>query len=723
MYLLSRAIFTFVACSSIAISSISAFTPLSWDQAYVKADMLVGQMSLEQKVNLTTGVGWSNGPCVGNSGRSVNPNFPELCLQDAPLGIRFADLVSSGVAGINAAASFDKAAIRRRGEYMGKEFRAKGINVQLGPGMNMARTAAGGRNWEGFGEDPYLAGIASAETIQGIQSEGVMATAKHIIGNEQETNRNEASSDIDDRTMHEIYLWPFARSVEAGVASVMCSYNKVNGVYACESEYVLNQLLKGELGFKGFVQSDWSATHSTSPSVNGGLDMTMPGDVKFGSGTSYFGSTLVDAVRRGEVTEARVTDMATRIVAAWYKLGQDQNFPPVNFDSFHPDRGQHIDVQDNHKELIREMGAASTVLLRNKNNILPLQPSKLRRLAVIGEDADMNPSDLNSCPDHGCDKGTLAQGWGSGTAEFPYLITPLQGLQDALPDSVTIDASADNDIGKATQTAKGADIAIVFANSDSGEEYITVEGNKGDRNDISLWHNGDSLVEAVANANKNTIVVIHSVGPITMPWINHPNIQAIVWPGLPGQESGNALADVLLGKVNPSGRLPYTIAKNVNDYPASVSKDMNIPYKEGLLIGHRWFDANGIQPLFEFGYGMSYTKFNYDKIAVEIDPTHVGVKVSVMVQNTGNMDGAEVVQAYLGFPEDADEPPKVLRGFEKINLKKGAPAEPVTFRFGPTELSYWDTDKQRWVIPVGQFTVYVGASSRDIRQAANFTIP
>ncbi|KAI9030703.1 glycoside hydrolase superfamily [Phycomyces nitens] len=694
----------------------------SWDLAYEKAEGLIGQMTLAQKVNITTGVGWMGGPCVGNSGMTTNPDFPGLCLQDSPLGVRFSGLVSSGVAGINAAASFDREAIRNRGQYMGREFRDKGVNVQLGPSMNMMRTPESGRAWEAFGEDPYLAGVASAETIIGIQSQGVIATAKHIIGNEQEHNRDTQSSEIDDKTLHEVYLWPFARSVEAGVASVMCGYNKFNGTWACENDHVLNKLLKEELGFKGFVQSDWSATHSTSDSANSGLDMTMPGDITFLSGDSYFGANLTKAVDNGQVSEERVNDMALRIVAAWYKLGQDKRFPLVNFDSFHPELGKHINVQRTHRKLIRSMGAASTVLLRNQDNILPLS-AKLDKIAIIGSDAGSSLNGPNECADHGCNTGTLAQGWGSGTAEFPYLVTPLEGIQDRVPDMDIVQSFDDWNTTLAAELASGADVALVFVNSDSGEAYITVEGTLGDRNDTSLWHNGDALVNAVADANPNTIVVIHAVGAVDMPWINHKNIKAVLWAGLPGQESGNSIADVLFGDVNPSGRLPFTIAKTRSDYGPEISLNQTASYDEGVLIGHRWFDAHNIEPLFEFGFGLSYTQFSYDPLNVMLYPEQEDIKVScsVTIKNVGDYEGAEVVQAYMKFPEIANEPPKLLRGFEKVQIKPNH-HELVTFDFGKTELSYWDVDSQKWLIPSGEYTLYVGSSSRDIRQNSTFTL-
>ncbi|KAI9487117.1 MAG: glycoside hydrolase superfamily [Benjaminiella poitrasii] len=696
--------------------------PLSWDEAYAKAQPLVDQMSLEHKINITTGVGWMNDICVGNTYATTNPDFPALCLEDAPLGMRFADNVTSGVSGINAAASFDRAAILARGRYIGEEFYKKGVHVALGPAMNFMRAPEGGRGWESGGEDPYLQGVMAAEMVKGIQNEGVIATAKHYILNDQELNRTTGSSDIDQRALHEVYVWPFARAVEAGVASIMCSYNKLNGTYACEDDYTLNTVLKGELGFKGFVQSDWAATMSTVPSANAGLDMTMPGDVTFQSGDSYFGQNLTDAVNNNEVDESRVTDMVLRIVASWYKMGQDTDFPKTTINAFHRDQAIFNNVQDDHGKLVREMGAASCVLLKN-SGVLPIS-NKVKSVALIGSDTRVNADGPNGCVDHGCNIGHLAQGWGSGTADYPYLIDPYTGISNALGKDVKVSSATDDyDLDAAAAAAKDADIAFVFSSADSGEGYIDVDGNVGDRKNLTLWHNGDNLIKTVADANKNTVVVINSVGAVLMPWINHPNIKAVVWPGLAGQESGNSLADVLTGKVNPSGRLPYTIAKEASDYNAAIDPSDVVLYKESLLVGYRWFDHAKIEPLFPFGHGLSYTTFKYSGLKVKTsgkgDSTKV--KATLTIKNSGNSDGAEVVQAYISFPKDAGEPPKVLRGFEKVFVKKNK-SEKVTIEFTKTELSIWDTASSSWVIPSGKFTVQIGASSRDIRQTASFTL-
>lgn len=499
----------------------------------------------------------------------------------------------------------------------------------------------------------------------------------------------------------------------------MCSYNKINGVYACENDDTLNRILKEELGFQGFIQSDWQATMSGVPSALAGLDMTMPGDITFGSGNSYFGGNLTEAVKNGSVPLSRVNDMATRIFASWYKLGQENNYPTVGVNFVNYTDAPFRNVQHDHKKTIREIGAASTILLQNNGNALPLKSPK--SIGIIGSDGGPSPNSFgpNACADHGCDVGTLAEGWGSGTAWFPYLINPFQGLRSRAPRSTQFKTSFDDyDLATAVSIAKSVEVPIVFVNADSGEGYINVGGNPGDRSNLTLWHGGDALIEAVADANPNTIVVIHTVGAVLMPWLN--KVKAVVNAGLPGQESGNALADVLFGDVNPSGRLPYTIAKKTSDYPSLAEDVSEVNYTEGLLIGHRWFDAKNIEPLFPFGHGLSYTKFSYNGLKVKKSGSKV--TVTATIRNAGKVDGAEVPQLYVGFPKSAGEPPKVLRGFEKVMIKAGHSTK-VTFEVDVAkELSIWDSDARKWKNVKGSYEVYVGASSRDIRLQGSFSL-
>ncbi|CAE6511818.1 unnamed protein product [Rhizoctonia solani] len=719
-------------------------TARTWTESHNLAKTFVSKLTLDQKVNITTGVGWAVGRCVGNIGAQPEIGWPGLCLQDSPLGIRFADRVTAFPAGINAGATWDRDMIRRRGEAMGREFKGKGVHVALGPMMNLGRVAAGGRNWEGFGADPYHVGESAYETIIGIQNVGVQACAKHYINNEQEHYRTTSSSNVDDRAQHELYAHPFLRSVMAGVASVMCSY--INGTWACENDYAQNVILKHQMGFQGYIMSDWQATHSTISAARG-LDMTMPGDITFNSGDSYFGANLTAAVKDGKIAEDRVTDMAERIVAAWYLVGQDKNYPAVNFDGFRLQDpfNQHVDVQADHYKLVREMGAASTVLLKNVNGSLPLK--KPITMALIGSDAGPSRRGPNGYADRGGLDGTLAMGWGSGTSEFPYLISPLEAIQQrARTDHTTIGWWLNDwDTAGAATAAANKDVALVFVASDSGEQYITVDGNQGDRNNLTAWNNGDELVKAVAGANKNTVVVVHSVGPIILEsWVDHPNVTAILWAGLPGQESGNSLVDVVYGAVNPSAKLPYTIAKKAEDYSAQViynddSVQPQIPYTEGLLIDYRWFDAKKIEPRYAFGFGLSYTTFEYSNLKVArandaltkeliwwdggVSGNKTGAsieawlheplfKVTFTIKNTGKVAGSEVAQLYISPPAATNEPPNVLRGFAKVQVDPGK-SKSVELILSRYDLSVWDVVRQGWARMNGTVGVWVGSSSRD----------
>ena len=648
----------------------------SWKDSYEKATGMVAQMSLVEKVNITTGTGWATNLCVGNTGPAVHVGFPMLCLQDGPLGIRFADNATAWPAGITVGATWNKDLIYKRGKALGLEHRLKGVNVLLGPSMGpLGRMPAGGRNWEGFGPDPVLAGVAAAQTIKGIQDEGVMATAKHFIANEQEHYRqawewgtpNALSANIDDRTLHELYLWPFADSVRAGVASVMCSYQMVNNSYACGNSKLMNGILKDELGFQGFIQSDWLAQRSGAASALAGLDMSMPGDGAFWNDrNSFWGEKLTEAVLNGTVPLERINDMATRIVAAWYQLEQDNKTrwpapPPEgdggpNFSSFtndeigkiHPDSGdettaivnQFVDVQgsgdDFHGPLARLIAAEGTVLVKNVDSTLPLMPEgpprdppgSKYRVGVYGEDAAANPDGPNACEDRNCNVGTLGSGWGSGAVQFPFLTPPIDALRSSFNHrAVEVFLARTNtlpmDVVKEIPTQ---DLCIVFVNSNAGEGFTSWEGIT-DRPDLDPQKSGNELVGKVADNCKQTIVVVHAVGPVVLErFADHPNVKAILLANLPGEESGNGLADVLFGRVDASGRLPYTVGKSLEDYgPGSQIMykakftELAAPqqdFEEGLLIDYRYFDAKTITPRYEFGFGLSYTTFNFSNLVL-----------------------------------------------------------------------------------------------------------
>ncbi|KAJ6504672.1 glycoside hydrolase family 3 protein [Mycena vitilis] len=679
--------------------------------------------------------------CIGNTFPASSIGFPGFCLEDSPLGVRLASNVSAFPPAINVAATFNRTLMRQRGEAMGAEFRGKGVNVALGPMMNLMRAPAAGRNWEGFGADPFLSGEGAFETITGMQSQGVQATAKHFVNNEQEHFRTTSTSNVDDRTQHELYTIPFLRSVQAGVAAIMCSYNQINGTYACENDKTINGILKGEFGFQGSdycIPSDWGATHSTAPAVTSGLDVTMPGSIVAGTNSSFFGTTLVASVQNGTVPESRVDDMALRVLAAWYKLGQDVGYPPVNFDSRNNSAAddEQVNVQDNHKVLIREIGQASTVLLKNTGGALPFK--NLKTIGIIGNGAGPAALGPNGFPDRKGDDGVLAMGWGSGTANFPYLITPLDAITErAAEDGSTVSSSlSDTDLTAAAAAASGKDVALVFVTADSGES-ATVEGNAGDRNDLQAWHNGDALVQQVTQSNPNTIVVVNSVGPIVVEaWIDHPNVTAVVWSGLPGQEAGNSVTDILYGAYNPSGRLPYTIGKSITDYSAQViytspTPILSIPYSEGIFIDYRHFDAAGIAPRFEFGFGLSYATFAYSGLSIRGSPrggqapTGPGssldpwlhdpvITVQFTVKNTGRVAGHEIPQLYVSLPPSTISPPRILKGFDSVLVGPGQ-SQGVTIQLSRFDVATWDVVHQRWQVPAGKIGILIGASSRDIR--------
>lgn len=560
--------------------------------------------------------------------------------------------------------------MRARGSALGQEARLKGVNAILGPSMGaLGMMPAGGRNWESFGSDPVLQAVAASETIKGIQKHGVMATAKHFVLNEQEHFRQPyewgiptaLSSDIDDRTLHEVFVWPFAESIRADVASVMCAYQMVNGSHSCENSKLLNGTLKDELGFQGFVQSDWLAQRSGVQSALSGLDMSMPGDgLRWADGDTLWGGHLTRAVLNTSLPVGRLNDMVTRIVAAWYHLRQDswEKPPPEgkggpNFSSWTNDRigGLHPGSPDDnteqvvnyyvnpqgsgegsHGDIARKVAAEGTVLLKNLDGTLPLMRSQIKpsgkyRVGIFGEDAGPGKGP-NACTDRGCNQGTLASGWGSGAVNFPYLVSPFEALKSEWSaENTDVQGHLTNDV--ADEDIVNQDLCLVFANSDGGEGFIQSEGIKGDRNDLFLQHNGAQLIERVAKScgggQGRTVAVIHSIGPVVMEsWIDLPGVHAVLYANLPGQESGNALADVLFGDVDASGRLPYTIGRSLEDYGPGAQilyeTEEPLPRKDlsqGFYLDYRYFDKYNITPRFEFGYGLSYTSFNLSSIRIE----------------------------------------------------------------------------------------------------------
>ncbi|KAJ4370295.1 hypothetical protein N0V86_009032, partial [Didymella sp. IMI 355093] len=591
------------------------------------------------------------------------------------------------------------------------------------------------------------------------------------MGNEQETQRNPStvngttieaiSSNIDDKTMHETYLWPFANAVRAGTASIMCSYNRINGSYGCQNSKTLNGLLKDELGFQGYVMSDWLATHSGVASIEAGLDMDMPGGIGFVTpNPSFFGGNVTTAVNNGSLSMERVDDMVLRIMTPYYHLNQDVDFPPV--DGYTPrlgffgssgylynfTLGPIVDVrQQQHAQLIRDLGAAGTVLLKNSNGTLPLKTPK--NIGVFGNDAaDFTRGQYSlalsgtSISNGDYDIGTLAVGGGSGTGRFPYVVSPLEAIKargrsyGALVQYIT-----DNEYiaagGLAALAPVPPEVCVVFLKSwaSEGDDRTTL---------IAEW-NSTVVVNQTAALCNNTVVVLHGAAPNTMPWRNNPNVTAILAAHMPGQESGNSIADILWGDVDPSGRLPYTIANEQTDYAKNLVNSTALAtttdpdawqadFVEGNLIDYKEFDARNASVAFEFGFGLSYTTFNISNLQVQVSGANVSrtpdpaapiqpggnvelwatlATVSVTVSNTGSVSGAAVPQLYLSYPAEANAPVRSLRGFEKVALSAGTSGT-LNFPLTRRDLSYWDTTTQQWTLPTGAIEVYAGFSSRDL---------
>ncbi|KAI0490865.1 beta-glucosidase-like protein [Xylaria cf. heliscus] len=659
-----------------------------WSDAYKKAVSLVSRMTVAEKVNITGGTG----RCVGNTGSAPRVGFPQLCLQDGPLGVRTTDNITAFPAGITTGATWSKELMYQRGVAMGEEFRGKGVNFYLGPSVgSLGRQPRGGRSWEGFGSDPVLQAVAGAATIKGVQEQGVISTLKHYIANEQEIYRmynplqQAYSSNIDDRTLHEVYLWPFAEGVKAGTGAIMTAYNAVNGSACSQNAYLINGLLKDELGFQGLVMTDWLAQISGVGSALAGLDMSMPGDT-FGNNIPLLGYSnwqyeLTRSVLNGSVPVDRLNDMATRVVATWYKLGQDAaDYPPPNFSSNTADRegplypgalfsptgvvNEYVDVQADHKTVAKQVAQEAITLLKNADNLLPLATSA--PLFVFGTDAQADPKGINSCTDKSCNRALLGMGWGSGSANYPYLDDPISSLRRKAANVTYYDTDSFPKVA----AARDGDVALVFINSDSGENSYTVDGNHGDRDasGLSAWHNGDDLVKKAAAAYDNVVVVVHTVGPIIMePWIDLPSVKAVLVAHLPGQEAGDSLTEVLFGEVSPSGHLPYTIPVSEDDYPSSVAikstpklSQIQDTYTEGVYIDYRHFNQAGVKPRFAFGHGLSYAGFRLSNATI----TRSGAQLSSVPPARPSKPTSPVAGIDAALPAAADA--YYPDGFDKI---------------------------------------------------------
>ena len=621
------------------------------------------------------------------------------------------------------------------------------------------------------------------ESIFGVEANGVQTSSKHYVGNEQETQRlpstrddgtviEAISSNIDDRTLHELYLWPFANAVQAGTASVMCAYNRLNQTYSCANSEILNTILKDELAFPGYVVSDWGATHSTVSFANGGLDVEMPGCVTGSGSPCYFGDSLLEALQANNVSAQRLEDMATRVMTPYFRLNQDKDYPTIDpatgsmllvtqfghqspYAGFYPEVPA-IDVRANHAHGIREMGAAGTVLLKNVNGTLPL--TNETSFALFGNalpdpefGSAYTPPRAQDVPE-GYEMGALDIGGGSGSMRHTNLVSPLEAIRNkvkSLGGRVQL-LMNNNEIaaGRFTAIYPTPQVCLLFLKAFASEG--------ADRPDLDLQWNATMAVESTAALCRNTIVVTYGPGVVLMPWADNENVTAILAAHYPGEEIGNSITDVLWGTVEPSGRLPYSIPKDESDAGPPIlelpknttnSSAWTEDFVEGQMIDYRYFDKNeGKEPLYEFGFGLSYTKFEMGQsldAQLLVDPldqhanksmgiapgglidlwTYVAV-VTVDITNSGHRAGSAVPQLYVSLPQDTTPPGtpvKVLRGFHKLHLQPGETKQ-VKFELMRRDLSYWDEGKKEWVIPTGTLTLMSGFSSKDLRATIKIVV-
>ncbi|MBB6109231.1 glycoside hydrolase family 3 C-terminal domain-containing protein [Mucilaginibacter lappiensis] len=688
-----------------------------------KINSIIKKMTLEEKI------GMLHGNALFSSAGMPRLGIPELTCDDGPLGVREEikrfDWASANWTtdsamflpnGSAIAATWNPVMANKYGVVIGEEANARKKNVMLAPAFNICRMPLCGRTYEYYSEDPYLNSQLAIQSVKGIQSQHVAACIKHFAANNQELDRDSVNTIVDERALREIYLPAFKAAVQQGNAyTVMSAYNKVNGYWCSENDFLLNKVLKNEWGFKGVVMSDWAGTHHTVAAANNGLDIEMGSSGPYDQW--YFAQPLLAAVKAGQVSVKTIDDKVSRILWLMYHTSMSTHHPKGSI------------VTPEHAKAAYDIASESIVLLKNDNHLLPLKTSAIKRIAVIGDNAVR----------------TFALGGYGAGVKAKYEVTALEGIKSRFGKTASIsfaqgyranyqasktdeqnrgyDKPDQHLIDEAVALAKASDVAILCIGSN--REY---ESEGHDRKSLELPFGEQALVNSVSAVNPNTIIVIMAGAPYNLNEIKKSN-HTVVWSWFNGSEAGNALADVLKGVINPSGKLPFTFPVSLHDSPAFnldtyPGKGLTADYKEGILVGYRWYDTKNIEPQFPFGYGLSYTDFSFsnfsaDKSIYKKDET---IQAKVTIKNTGDRYGAEVVQLYVSDPVcSVLRPEKELKGFKKIFLKPGE-IKTVEIRVKVADLAFYDELKKAWKVEAGEFVLQLGNSSRHISKTVKILV-
>lgn len=694
-----------------------------------RVEDLIGRMTPQEKARMLAGSGWMESFPIERL------SIPAIKMADGPMGVRnwtgssavtnaatAPPVLTTGFpASIGMASSWDLDLVQAEGRVIAQEVKALGRDMILAPTVNINRTPLWGRNFEGYGEDPYLAARMGVAYIRGVQGEGVIPSVKHFAANNEEFERHRIDESIELRTLHEIYFPAFRAAVqEAGVWAVMNAYQKVNGQYCAENPFLLTETLRKDWGFKGFVISDWGSTYSTAPTINAGMSLEMPGGPPMtrwmaqpstkenGNGAGWLTEAKVmSAITSGEVKQSTVDDNVRGILRVMFTAGL--------FDKAHQ-AGGDLDTPEQ-RAVARKAATESMVLLRNEAGFLPLDAKKLKSVAVIGPSASVGRN-----------------GGGSSLVRTRYTMTPLDGIKEAAGKGVEVSyamgaampgeessTSPQALLSDAVALAKKSDVAVVVVGYSS-----KLESEGFDRVSMDLPAGQDDLIKAVGAANKNTVVVVVAGSPVTMTeWIQ--SVPGVLYAWYGGQEAGHAVGDLLFGLAVPSGKVPVTFPKRIEDSTAHGNypgDNLHVNYGEGIYVGYRGFDKRKIEPLFPFGFGLSYTTFQYSGLKVSRPTVKRGgtLEVSLQVKNSGTRAADEVVQLYVrDVKSSLDRPEKELKGFRRVALEPGQTAT-VSFAIDEAALSFFDPKRKSWISEAGDFEVLIGASSRDIRLQGSFAL-